>query len=295
MAKRVDLVGQRFGRITVIKPTTKEDLINAGLATDRRRWWGQCDCGNLKIYTTGNLKSGTTSSCGCYKTEYLENELKIGDKYGSLIITKKTSKKLRRITVYEFYCEACNSYCEMSREAITKGSQTCGCSKYVDLRGMIFGKLTVLKRSENKQQRNFKWVCKCECGNIVEVAGGKLTSGGTRSCGCLFKERMSGENNPNWNPNLTEDEREKQRSIQSGEHRKWRKQVFERDDYTCQYCGQRGGNLHAHHLDGYNWCIERRFDLTNGVTLCEECHRDFHKKYGYKNNTEQQFKEFMRG
>lgn len=33
----------------------------------------------------------------------------------------------------------------------------------------------------------------------------------------------------------------------------------------------------------------------DGVTLCEDCHKTFHKKYGYKNNTSQQFKEFMGG
>ena len=72
----------------------------------------------------------------------------------------------------------------------------------------------------------------------------------------------------------------------------WRKQVFERDNYTCQHCGKETHNNRAHHKDGYNWCIDRRHDVDNGVTLCKECHDEFHHIYGYGNNTEQQFNEW---
>jgi hypothetical protein len=50
--------------------------------------------------------------------------------------------------------------------------------------------------------------------------------------------------------------------------------------------------LHAHHKDGYDWCIERRTDPTNGATLCDSCHTEFHVLYGYGRNTEQQYIEF---
>jgi len=70
----------------------------------------------------------------------------------------------------------------------------------------------------------------------------------------------------------------------------WVYSVFERDNYTCQNCGEKKyGDLNAHHLDGYNWCISRRIDVTNGVTLCTDCHKEFHHNYGYGNNTEEQF------
>ena len=48
-----------------------------------------------------------------------------------------------------------------------------------------------------------------------------------------------------------------------------------------------------HHLDGYNWCIEKRTDETNGITLCSNCHKNFYSIYGKGNNTKEQFEEWI--
>jgi hypothetical protein len=105
-------------------------------------------------------------------------------------------------------------------------------------------------------------------------------------------DKMKGKNNPNYNPNRTDEEREKERKTL--ENDMWVKEVYQRDNYTCKYCGKRGGNINAHHLDSYHWCIEKRFDIDNGITLCEHCHKKFHEKYGYKNNTKEQFDEYIK-
>lgn len=57
------------------------------------------------------------------------------------------------------------------------------------------------------------------------------------------------------------------------EGRKWRKSVFERDDYTCQKCKQRGGKLNAHHIKEILSFQELKDDIKNGITLCEGCHK----------------------
>lgn len=76
------------------------------------------------------------------------------------------------------------------------------------------------------------------------------------------------------------------------ENRQFIKTVMERDNYTCCICHNRGGDLAVHHLNGYNWDFENRYNPSNGVTLCEKCHKDFHKKYGSGNNTISQFNEY---
>lgn len=103
-------------------------------------------------------------------------------------------------------------------------------------------------------------------------------------------EYPTGENHPNWNPNLTDEERENGRKIDG--YNEFIKQVMQRDYYRCQITGKKG-KIVVHHIDGYNWCKEKRTDIDNGITLCEEIHKLFHKIYGCGNNTAEQFEEFL--
>ncbi len=62
------------------------------------------------------------------------------------------------------------------------------------------------------------------------------------------------------------------------EYLEWRLSVFKRDNFTCRDCGQVGGELNAHHIKGYKKYPKLRIELSNGITLCEKCHRNRHKK-----------------
>ena len=67
MAVRVDLTGQRFGRLVVLGfGYSKKRGDNRGY---RAFWDCQCDCGNLCTIVADSLKSGKTISCGCYNRE----------------------------------------------------------------------------------------------------------------------------------------------------------------------------------------------------------------------------------
>lgn len=62
------------------------------------------------------------------------------------------------------------------------------------------------------------------------------------------------------------------------QYKEWRRKVFERDDYTCQKCGKRGTKLNAHHIVHWAYDKDKRYDVSNGITLCETCHKLVHKE-----------------
>lgn len=63
----------------------------------------------------------------------------------------------------------------------------------------------------------------------------------------------------------------------SNDYKRWRFDVFARDKFTCQKCGDnKGGNLNAHHIKHFADYPELRFELSNGITLCEPCHKQEH-------------------
>lgn len=61
-------------------------------------------------------------------------------------------------------------------------------SKFKDLTGQKFGRLTVIKKSGKTKWGNIKWFCVCDCGNCCTIPGGALNKGNTKSCGCLSIE-----------------------------------------------------------------------------------------------------------
>lgn len=63
--------------------------------------------------------------------------------------------------------------------------------RVLDIEGKKFGRLTVIRRSENTKRGNAQWLCFCDCGNQVIVRGSSLKEGNTYSCGCYQKSQAS--------------------------------------------------------------------------------------------------------
>ena len=95
------------------------------------------------------------------------------------------------------------------------------------------------------------------------------------------KYNQRGEKHGNWKGGNSRYYKE---GYWSKEYLRWRLQVFERDSYTCQGCQKVGIYLTAHHIKSWAKYPLLRFDINNGITLCEDCHKltDNYKGRGMK-------------
>lgn len=64
-------------------------------------------------------------------------------------------------------------------------------SKFIDLTGKKFGRLTVLSEDARNKNGRRTYLCSCECGNTKVINGDSMRHGRTKSCGCLNKEVIS--------------------------------------------------------------------------------------------------------
>ena len=87
----------------------------------------------------------------------------------------------------------------------------------------------------------------------------------------MLNNAKRGINHHNWKGGITPINKAIRNSSY---YKEWRRAVFERDDYTCQFCGLRGVWLQADHIKSFALFPKDRFEITNGRTLCINCHRN---------------------
>lgn len=117
---------------------------------------------------------------------------------------------------------------------------------------------------------------------------------GVENYGAIYSEEHKKELSPTWKGGAEYHRAERS----TYEYRQWRKSVFDRDCYTCQCCRDKNGYGHrvdlvAHHIKNWKDNVDLRYEVDNGITLCDKCHMNFHSAYGKKNNTLEQLNEFL--
>lgn len=181
----------------------------------------------------------------------------------------------------------CNECAKVSRansrriptEIIAKAFQDAGCE-------------LITKEFKNSTQ---KLQYRCSCGNISETTWSNFSRGKRcKSCGIeKVINKISGENNYRWIKDRTPEERKAILAERTcPEYKRWRKAVLKKDHNTCQCCHTKEG-LEAHHI--FNWAEypHLRFQASNGITLCKNCHVSFHKQFGLTNNNVDQIKSYI--
>lgn len=135
----------------------------------------------------------------------------------------------------------------------------------------------------------------CACGNKSEITFFKFRSGqDCRECGNRkISEKLREENSYMYDPSKTDEERIRDRKYPA--YYEWRRKVFERDGFTCQSCFDRGVTVNAHHVESYARNKDLRTNISNGMTLCERCHQEYHTAFYRNDATEKTLKEFLNG
>ena len=231
------------------------------------KWHGCLECSGKKQLTTKYVRS---------EFEKIGFELLTDYKTAKSDITYICDKGHERTTSWDKFrntlrCPACMGLEKHSYEFVKQ--------EFLD-RGFKL----LAKSYENAHQR---LQYQCENGHTAYVTYNKFKTGdGCRKC---FYLRNRGENHPNYNPNLSEEDRIINRDYV--EYHNWRLSVYKRDKYRCVICGSKK-DINAHHLHNYADYPLLRIDVGNGATLCLCCHVGFHSKYGKVKNTVEQFEEY---
>lgn len=194
--KKIDFMGQRFGRLTVIGEVPKEER-NCKV----RVLICQCDCGNIVKVRAGNLSSGNSTSCGCFAKEnarQLYERKVIGERFGQLLVesTYYDEKDHRRAICL---CD-CGKHTDVRVGDLFSGmTRSCGClrakathdRRFEDITGQTFNELTAIKRVEDYISPNgnhmTQWLFQCSCGKEIIAEVRNVKTGRTKSCGHIGK------------------------------------------------------------------------------------------------------------
>ena len=102
MGKFIDLTGQRFGRLTVIKQAAHD-------TSGKVCWFCRCDCGNTAVISSNSLRRGATRSCGCIANEIRARHAQIAGVARGQQLKKHGHAGSRLYSVWKTMRQRCNN------------------------------------------------------------------------------------------------------------------------------------------------------------------------------------------
>lgn len=121
MGKAIDLTGQRFGRLVAI-----EDV---GSIRGFRAWKLKCDCGEVIVRTSADVRHGKVSSCGCLRSELISRRKTVdrkGKRFGRLLVLGRSGVTKHGAVVWNCVCD-CGQTKAISGNSLGRGTKSCGC------------------------------------------------------------------------------------------------------------------------------------------------------------------------
>ena len=110
----------------------------------------------------------------------------IGKRFGKLTVVEQLPSTARGQRRWRCKCDCGGEHIATSGNLNSGRSTNCGCKKSPDLTGKVFGRLTVIGRSDKRNPRGARttpmWECRCECGNITYKATDTLTNPDESMC-----------------------------------------------------------------------------------------------------------------
>ena len=194
MSRTIDLMGQRFGRLTVTARATNT-------SEGRARWSCLCDCGHEKTVPSKLLLDKKTTSCGCFRRQRQSKVRKqelLGRRFGLLVVESCIG-----LTSHGNYSWLCRCDCGTKKAVSSAGllskarpTRSCGCligksatkRTLKDIVGQRYGRLTCLSQVPSTSKGVARWRFKCDCGGFTEANGTAVRYGAIQSCGCLRVE-----------------------------------------------------------------------------------------------------------
>ncbi len=109
-----------------------------------------------------------------------------GNKYGMLTVVEEAERSLDGSRQWLCRCECGGTVVVRTNNLTRHHTSSCGCVKSPDISGQVFGRLTVIGRSDKRATRGSRtvplWECRCECGTITYKAKDTLTNPNQSMC-----------------------------------------------------------------------------------------------------------------
>lgn len=167
-------------------------------------------------------------------------------------------------------CKICNEEFKVFVSDIKYGKKYCSFKcRNIGLLNKVVSLETRKKMSDShKKEKHNQWKggfpnCK-DCGKKLAVRKSKLGV-----CGQCKGKYFRGENNPSWKGgNII-----KKNERNDPSYHRWRQSVYYRDNFKCKIENKDcNGRIEAHHILGWSSHPELRYQINNGITLCQTHH-----------------------